>query len=273
MRVDFLHRRVMDDIRALSLDLRDVFPQQMPACYANRATNIGAFVKRMNAVTVNHRIWNQVSVVEQPEIYAPGWLRFCGEWTPKEFRTKEHRDQDVIIHWLVHPTARRITFTPNKWAFWSFTYWVYVMHELVHRHQAPTRNKSISERVYRPAAKETENAPLHDEQKYLGSYDEIEAHAHDIALELLAIYPNLPFREAMRNMRHTNFHSVSIGGLVTYPIYRHAFSDAPHHPVMPILHRKIRTWYRQLKQHRDAYEELGMLPLSQRIIQLAHTDV
>lgn len=273
MRVDFLHRRVMDDIRALSFDLQGIFPQQIPHCYTGHATNIGAFVKRMNAITSKHGIWNQVSVVEQSDTYKPGELRFCGEWIPKEIRTKERREQDIVIHWVVHPRARRITFTPNKWSFWSFVYWVYVMHELVHRHQSSSRNTSSSERVYRPAAKQTENAPLHEEQTYLGSYDEIEAHAHDIAFELLALYPNVPFHEAMRNMRDMDFHSVSVGELVTYPIYRHAFTEAPHHPVMSILHRKIRTWYRQLKQHRDMYEELGILPLPRRITQLTHTSI
>lgn len=273
MRVDFLHRRVLTDVRALHHDLGRVMPDVMPERYATRATNIGAFVKRINTVTAPHGIWNEVTVVERPEIYAPGRLRFCGEWHPKELREQARQRQDITIHWLIHPSTRRVTFTRDKWAFWVFTYWVYIMHELIHRHQFTQRPDDASCRVYRPAAKESENTVLHEEQLYLGEYDEIEAHAHDIAFELLALYPDLPFRDAMRQMRHTDYRSASVGGLVTYPVYRQAFSGVRNHPVMPVLHRKIRLWYRQLKQYRDVYEDLGMFPLSRRVIRLGHQDI
>jgi len=162
---------------------------------------------------------------------------------------------------------RSVTFTPLKWAYYIFMYWLYVMHELVHRHQNITRSTDASCRIYRPAAKESENRMLHDEQLYLGEYDEIEAHAHDIALELLALCPDLSFRDAMMKIRRSSHQSLTEQGMTTYPIYRQAFSGVRKHPVMPALHRKIKLWYRQLKQQRHAYDAMGLLCLSQQIIQ------
>lgn len=273
MRVDFLHRRVLADVRALHRDLSIVITDAMAVQRKTRATNLGAFVKRINAITQVHGIRNVITNVERPDAYAPGRLRFCGEWFPVELRDKSRLDLDITIHWMVHPSTRRVTFTRDKLAFWFFTYWVYVMHELVHRYQNMTRPETSTCRIYRPAAKETENSSLHEEQLYLGEYDEIEAHAHDIALELLALYPDLPFRQGMQEMRYTTHRSAAAGGLVTYPIYRQAFSGVRKHPVMPILHRKIRIWYRQLKQHRDIYDALGLFALSRQALRVEDQDI
>jgi hypothetical protein len=267
MRVDFLHRRVLSDVCAVKHDVSRILPDIMPAHYASQSANIGALVKRLNAVTVAHGIRNEVTVVERPENYVPGRLRFCGEWSPEELRPAHRRREDITIHWLVHPSTRRVTFTPLKWAYYIFMYWLYVMHELVHRHQNITRSTDASCRIYRPAAKESENRMLHDEQLYLGEYDEIEAHAHDIALELLALCPDLSFRDAMMKIRRSSHQSLTEQGMTTYPIYRQAFSGVRKHPVMPALHRKIKLWYRQLKQQRHAYDAMGLLCLSQQIIQ------
>jgi hypothetical protein len=265
MRVDFLHRRVLSDVQALHRDISHIMPHMLPERHAQRATNIGAFVKRLNAITQLHGIRNLITDIRHNETPIVGRLRFCADWSPEELRPKTRQNEDITIHWLIHPNMRRVSFTQDTWTSMIFMYWGYVMHELVHRYQNINRDTENTCRVYRPAAKESDDYRLHEEQLYLGEYDEIEAHAHDIAFEMLALYPHLSFRDAMREIRHTNYASTVVASLVTYPIYREAFKNARNHPVMPALHRKIRTWYREIKQYHDVYDELTMFQLPRHL--------
>jgi hypothetical protein len=261
MQVDFLHRHVLSDVQVLHRDLCHLLPPVLPARHAQRAMNIGALITRLNTVTIAHGIRNELTDIRRNETPLAERLRFSAEWIPEELRRKSRRNEDITVHWLINPQMRRLAFTQVSWTLMLFMYWGYVMHELVHRYQYSKRDTDEFCRVYRPAAKESVNLRLHQEQLYLGEYDEIEAYARDIAFELLALYPHLTFRAAVQTMQQPEHMSTVLGSLVTYPIYRNAFSGTPDHPVMPVLYRKIRSWYQEMKQHRSLYDEMQLLHL------------
>lgn len=244
MQITPLHRRVLMDAEILHSRVRRVFPARLPTERRGQSMNLQSWLDRLNNVTEELGIVNLIA--DAPEA-VPGTVRFCAEWSPSG------DDADIHISWIVHPRAHRLRPTPKLWRRWYFGFWMYTMHELVHRHQHNQRPHGHESRTFRPA---TEDATLREEQTYLGDYDEIEAHAHDIALEMLAWYPGMPFRIAMKSMRETARHFP----YATYPIYSKAFASTPDHPALTVLHWKIRTWYNVMQHFLPTYKKMQLYP-------------
>lgn len=210
--------------------------------------NVGALLHRMNEHTKPFGVWNSIEHPSKGAKIEKGQVHFTGEWTPYCTRIP-----DINIRWIMHPHGHRVSMTPHTWRKWYFNYWTFLMHELVHRYQDQQRTDTSTARVFRPSAEKSE---LRDNQAYLGDYDEIEAHAHDVALEMFAWLPDESYAAAMRTMRsNPPFQSIA-----TYPIYQKAFADTPGHPAMIVFHRKIRAWHKSMLQHRDVYATMNLHP-------------
>jgi hypothetical protein len=247
MRIEPLHRRIVMDARVLHERIHDIFPAELPAAYRDRAINIGAFIKRLNALTRPLNIYNEIS---DDRTARQTSISFSGEWLPECMLPANNESADIRIYWILHPRGHRQKFTAQDWQYAHFVFWTVVMHELAHRHQDVYRGETRTARVYRP---HSSDASIQKDQLYLGDFDEIEAHAHDIAVEALHYYPELSLSAALTEMREP----VEVPA-TTYPIYLKTFKNSAQHPALAVLHRKIRHWYTVMKRNLDFYRTLEL---------------
>ncbi len=251
MQLVALHGHVMQDSLVLLDATRAVLPEKLPPEYAGRSIYFASLLKRLNACTLPLGVYN--TMVEDVSM-TPNEVKMTAEWRPYRTRVRKGQNADIRIRWHVHPLARRWVVTPTSWRHRRFYFWSFLMHELVHRHQDAARRKNTTSLVFKPAAEEKN---LRAEQTYLGDFDEVEAYAHDIALEMVVWFPAMRYREAFQHMK--TFHHRRI--TATYPGYAGVFGETPTHPAMRALRRKIHVWYRIMDQHRDTYQTLGLEPL------------
>jgi hypothetical protein len=247
MRIDALQRRVIMDAEVLHTALKDILPTKMPVVYQHRHMNMASFVKRLNAATTDLNIHHTIAPDTR---LGRNEIRISGEWLPDNLLPEDNSDADVRIRWHIYPHTRRRSMTPYLWKRWRVSYWSYVLHEFVHRAQGALRADGNT-LVFKPEAADPE---IHNEQKYLGDFDEIEAYAYEVALEMLCWYADQPFRDAFQQMQqeHTNPSSA------TYPIYSKTFADNPQHPAVQAFHRKIKAWHKSMLVNRDFYDSLEL---------------
>lgn len=245
MRIDALHRRVVMDARTLQRDLNAILPATLPSRYHERVANLKPLMTAINRITVRHRIRNEMKF--DRDVPAAN-IKFTAEWLPEDGPDSS----DIRVFWHVHPRGRRVVMTPSAWTVFRFNYWSYVLHELIHRQQDFFRKNQSSPRVYRPFAKDT---ALRDEQVYRGSFDEIEAYAHDAVLELLRQRGALPWDVFLHTMQQHPENGLS---LPSYAIYKKTFADNEQHPVLPQFHRKMRAWYEVMVRDLQFYRDLDL---------------
>jgi len=254
MQVDKLHRRIVMDARVLHDQLAQVFPVTLFKQYEGRPISISAFVKRIDAITQQFNIKN-ILVYVDPVTKTDKRMFFSGEWLPECELPRGDSSADIRIMWHVSRLGKMMQFTAIEWRRIHFYYWTFVMHEMVHRHQDVERGPDgPSTRIYRPRGPGVVGAVAIAEQTYLGDYDEIEAHSHDIALELIAWFPSLDHDDAMRELR-TQYTDPAIS---TYAYYERCFADAIGHPAIGVLDQKIRQWHVIMRANLDFYQTLEL---------------
>jgi hypothetical protein len=229
MQVDALHRSIADDVRVMHTTVRRTLPAGMPA-RAGHAMNLKAFVRRLNVVMEPLRVFNEMKTDAEVD---PGSVRTTGLWVPKHELPENGSAADIRIIW--HMKTKRVQMTQPEWTRRRYFFWQTYMHELVHRYQ---NQRNI--RVYRP---QTSSRDGRAEQTYYCNYDEIEAYAHDAALELLTWWGHLPFREATTEALMYHGRVVT----PTYLLYDATFGDTPDHPALKQFKRKLRLWYDVVK--------------------------
>lgn len=246
MKLDVLHRRILIDARAAHDALQSVLPVVMPKKYQHRKINVSAFVNRINRVTKDLNIHNYVILNSKaPEER----ITFSGLWLPETDLPWKNSDADVRVEWNVHPSSRRIEFTYQSWRRFRFGYWGFLMHELLHRHQID-RRPSQDARSYRP---EAAVQSIREEQEYLGDYDEIEAHAHDVAIEMMLLSPHASFTKALDVMRQQPPHYAT-----TYNVYMQTFAGSPNHAATKVFSKKIKSWFALVKAEQAFYQSLQL---------------
>lgn len=250
MQLAAIHRRVMMDACVLQEALADILPAKIPKRYQGRTFNLSSFLARLNAVTEQYGILNVLAIELTGSKIPPNTVLLTGAWLPEDLLPQHNSSADIRLEWHVEPGNRRQRWTQKEWSKRRFYFWSYLMHEMIHRHQDVYRSNGSFARVYRPWA---EKQDMQDEQTYLGDYDEIEAHAHDVALEMRIWYPTLSYRDAMHQMKNIDlpapFHS-------TYTVYTRAFREAAQHPALSVFRRKIKQWWRLMGEQHTFYEEL-----------------
>lgn len=252
MQLAVIHRRVMMDARVLHEALNDVLPVKIPRRYRGRAFNLSSHLSRLNAVTEHYGILNVIAEDPDDAKIPPNTVLLTGTWLPEDLLPQQGSTADIRLEWHVGPAHRRQRWTQKEWSKRRFYFWSYLMHEMIHRHQDVYRTNGSCARVYRPWA---ERKDMQDEQTYLGDYDEIEAHAHDVALEMRIWYPTLPYRECLSQMRNG---LLTASHISTYAVYTRAFRDASKHPALPVFHRKIKQWWRLMGEQKDFYRSLHL---------------
>jgi hypothetical protein len=228
--------------------------------YTGKSMYIVPFLARLNVVTIPFKVINVL--VEDTAVKTPKDSYITAQWLPTRStrvatytEARPRRPVDIHIEWHVHPQGHRCGITPSDWKWRHFYFWAYLMHELTHRHQYGGRSKDAAKIVFPPM--ETEDAEIRDQQSYLGDYDEVEAYAHDIALEMTVWFPTMRYREAFAQMLNIDSKLIA----ATYPIFAEAFVKVPEHPAMRTLQKKIREWYDIMNTRRDIYQTLQLEPL------------
>ena len=114
-----------------------------------------------------------------------------------------------------------------------------IQHELIHQYQWLHRDVSLhSPRRYKQEWYSTMQA-------YLSSFDEIEAQAHDAAMEIKYFHPDL-----LPSLVLTKYFNAENLYLPTVTSYMNAFAHQVTHPVMRRFFRKLFMWLPQVEIRR-----------------------
>lgn len=243
MRIDALHRRVSQNIDEMMDAVGEVLPAKMPKRLEGASINLVSFIRRLNAVTEPFDIFNERSADREiPE----GLVVVSGLWLPKDELPENGSSADIRLLWHTHPNTKRVQVTQMKWDRRRFYFWQRVAHELIHRHQSAHRSDASDPRTFRVNA---EDRTLKELQAYYGNFDEIEAYAHDTAMEFCSWYPDAPFRDA-------RVQAEQVGGPVepTWTTFLDAFDGT--HPAALVFKRKTRSWWDAMRQAPTAYDKL-----------------
>jgi hypothetical protein len=116
-----------------------------------------------------------ISAVSTPRL-APGDLTLTAYFDTSTWNKKT--ELGISIEILYNPKYRKYQFLEQEWKFLAFRFRQAIQHELLHRQQYKNRAG------YDPLNR-IKNPDILPEIEYMNRPDEIEAHAHDIALELI----------------------------------------------------------------------------------------
>lgn len=249
MRVDTLHRRMMNDVKAMQDAVEPVLPVQMPKVYETRHMNLSSFINRLNEVTEPLGLFHERK--DDPELEPDGFTT-AGLWLAKSELPQNNSSADLRLLYHVHPDTSRIRWTGAMWNRRRFFWWQMFMHELVHRYQDVYHEGT---RVYVPRSDQRDTK---EAQEYYGKYEEIEAHGHSCAMELMMWWPGATFREAVREAMTCTSRMVT----PTYCLYDQTFADTPNHPAYAHFKRKTRQWFDQLVKQPDIYKMLALPSLT-----------
>lgn len=250
MRIQSLHRKVMRDMEAMIDVVNVALPVKMPLRYETRRMNVGAFTKRLNTITKKFGV---LSEIEEDAEVPKGSSALSGAWYPEEMLPTNGSSTDVRLVWHPHPGCRRIKMSPSRWARARYYFWERLGHELVHRYQDLDRAPDSQVRTFK--VKTTNPAAVKEQQTYFGDYDELEAYAHDSALELLTWWPDCVLKESVGCASRVN------GAIVwsTYHSYLSAFEVG--HPARTHFRRKVKQWYHAMQGAPEFYAKLGLAKL------------
>lgn len=243
MRIDTLHRRMSRDVCALHDAVREILPVRMPRQYETRNMNLTPFIARLNALTEPFGVFNEI--ILDREIQA-GMIANTGLWNPEEVLPENGSNADVRVFWHINPKTHRSHMSQTRWDKRRYYFWEIVMHETIHRHQNALRESGES-RVYRA---QTDKRELREEQNYLGDYDEVEAYAHDAALELRHWYGPLSYGQAIKVTAEDS--------RSTFLTYVGTYLDTPKHPALVAFKSKMRAWFDYMGKQTDFYNMLAL---------------
>lgn len=247
MLVQTLHRRIADDVSVMHDAARDILPKDMPAVYTDRQLTLVSFLKKLNRVTEPLGLYNEIN---RDKALEADDVLLAGLWIPEAQLPENESAADIRILWNVHPDTRRWTVTPSRWNRMRFRFWVFIMHELIHRYQDAYRPAKQHSKTFNVVSNQRN---IKVDQEHLGDFDEIEAHAFESAVELHIFWPHLSFKEALDT-------SLAYTGPIdqTSQHYFGVFYDAPKHPAYRAFRRKLRAWYDDMTEHPEVYATLEL---------------
>ncbi len=154
----------------------------------------------------------------------------------------------VLIH---HPNNKKnIIFDNISWKNLKFHIKQVLLHEFIHREQYKKRNGFNPNKILNitDLLVKFRRTPDEEQKEYLSNIDEIEAHAHDIVLELHN--ENLNFNEIKNILRTFSKipNKAQESKSITLWAYGKYFNRNTNHPVIKLLLKKI---YAYLQYYRD----------------------
>lgn len=130
----------------------------------------------------------------------------------------ERKRQNILLRLYFKVGKNKYRWNDENWKSFRFLTSQVLQHELIHRHQHLSRPEEAHRFVeYYPVAASN---PMHQkEMDYLSELDEIEAYAHDLALEILYYYPKQDPYAVLKTINKRRY-------AVSYKIYKKAFRTA-----------------------------------------------
>ena len=247
-----LHKKITDDALSMRKAVESVLTPMSQQRYRGQSMYLTPFLSRLNEVTTPFKVNNEL--VEDTTVDSTN-LQLTAQWWPTRLKTRPRRRIDIHIEWHVHPQGRSCGVHTSDWQSRHFYFWSYLMHELAHRHQNNHRSEDVLSQKFIPT--EGIGHDLWALQMYLGDFDEVEAYAHDVALEMVVWFPTLGYRAAFAQMKKFQHELIN----ASYPLFATAFDKTPKHPAMLLLRKKIQGWYRIMDTQRDIYQALQLGPL------------
>lgn len=136
----------------------------------------------------------------------------------------------VVLHFSKY---KKFYMSRNKWKKFRFLVSQACQHELVHKYQNRFRQKSQDTEPI--DLRSLHQDDLGDEQEYLASMDEIDAYAHDIAMEVCNYYPRLdPYNILSTISRRSRIES--------YNYYCNTFKHEDWSHIRKLLLKKAYKW-------------------------------
>jgi hypothetical protein len=176
----------------------------------------------------------KVRLIPQKFTSKKHWFTVGGEYVPGQYQ------MPISIEISYDRERGHIYFTKKRKERFIFLINQTVQHELVHKQQFKTSgdDKFYSHHFYFTKGKSFSNP---HRLEYLAVVEEIDAYAHDLAMEIRYFYP---FDDADEVMLNINNYPL----LDTWRMYRRAFKGASWKHVREELLQKTYTWLPQIRE-------------------------
>lgn len=218
-----------------------VFPPEMPRQYETQQMNIAPFHRKLEAALAP----NNITVPIQRDSTEPeGTLLLSGMWYARG---------PIEIRMHLHTATHRVKWTPAIWKRRRMFFWETVMHELIHRYQGSAEGERFSGVYYYSV--DEDDPTRKEELEYYGECDEIEAYAHDAAVELFTWYPTSTLAGAIRQVATRRSTGMT---RPAYTVYTRVFEHNKHNPALQQFHRKLRSWWNLVHAESDFYRSLEL---------------
>lgn len=168
------------------------------------------------------------------DLVTPGTIVVTGQNAQWKVR------QSIEIYLAYHPKARRVLVTESLWKQLKFDLSQTLQHELIHRMQCSYMTVPSEDwidhnpKVYASKAKIPKKK---EAQEYLGSTDEIEAHAHCIMMDLRY---NFPRTDSIKLLKQAKKNPKAKSTVLKN--YLETFDYDMSHPVLKRLFKETVYW-------------------------------
>jgi hypothetical protein len=147
----------------------------------------------------------------------------------------ERKRQPIILNIFFNKRQKKFIWFQHHLKEFFFLVSQVLQHELVHKNQISQRPEDARDlnSCYQVVAR----SDLQEEADYLSEFDEIDAYAHDIALEIVHYYPGTDRFEILRTINRRRF-------VYSWRLYKKTFRDCDDWS--DIRHRLLSKVYRWL---------------------------
>jgi hypothetical protein len=145
------------------------------------------------------------------------------------------RATPITIFLHIRPDVEEIDFTRLDFPKFRFFLAAILQHEIIHREHFARYPDYYSRRIHVDHSS-LRSQKRRDEVEYLTDYSEVDAYAHDIAMELRYYYPNRSLSELLNNIDH-------LRKVHVFHMYKKAFRGLDWTVLRRTLLRKVHKWY------------------------------
>jgi hypothetical protein len=171
-------------------------------------------------------------IIKQNKLPKAAYFTFGGEYCPISTR------QAITIFLILNASKTGIYFTKNRLKIFLFLLSQTIQHELIHKSQCKNNKKFYTETYhFTKGSKSNRLSTL----KYFAMKEEVEAYAHDLAMEIKYYYSDIDSNIVLRNIN--NYDQLS-----TWRLYRSAFKKSRWPIVRNQLLKKTYKWLPSIKE-------------------------
>jgi len=156
-----------------------------------------------------------------------------GDYSVSGYFDSEHGTKYIILNFSNN--HKTFTICSQRWKEFKFTLSQVCQHESIHQHQWQHRDSSMYEVLPPEFRNAEEKTDINEERDYLSDFDEIDAYAHDIIMEIKHYYPKkCPYR-VLKSMNHHK-------KIWSYNYYKKTFKGTEWNVIKNRLYKKAYKW-------------------------------